>query len=186
MLERIPFLRQVRDLVQSPTYQHLLGMAERAPHFNETINQFSDDVATRARELLVSGYAERRGLEATSLAREDTNALIDTFIGRLSKDPARQARFNAGDLRVVDEVMSREYERWGLAAPAAAPPAEPVVQPATQSAAIAARAAGARNLPRSAGNALPPPAGAPVVNSDDEDAVHGAAWRALQGTRATQ
>jgi len=177
LIKRIPTLGPLLAALNDPVKaQALQALLTAAPQHQQTVAAFYEQYADATVDKLKGIYATDYGVDATALNREDENLLSDQFQMWVTQPQNAKAlqRYEAGDLRVVDEFGQFFRSRF--------------VQPARRAGqqAVAQRGQVVAGLPRGGGSQIPTPSQtAPRVQTPaSERDVFGEAWGELQRSRA--
>lgn len=173
-----------RLLAHVPAWQRLAPILERADTILSLAQQIPEQRAAEAQhwqevgrqwlgQLVETAAKQFVGPQATAqqLDPERRRVLTDAFTNYVSADPRRVARYEAGDTKLIDDFLGW-FKGWVVGTP----------DPATrrQHASAQHRGEQIRRLPTAGSPGAPVGSPPPSVNLQDEDAVHGAAWRAFQ------
>lgn len=145
----------------------LLGAADAVPRWNRAETEHYDRYAETSMNTVYDKLAVlmigdgKTGKDLDDLAR---GGLLNTFSQWVMRDPARAARFEAFDPKVIDEFVAA-YKTSMI---------DPVRR--DRNAALLTRAQNPPALPQGGPASAPSPAAPNTLNLNDEDAVHAAAW----------
>ncbi|HEY3499441.1 MAG TPA: hypothetical protein VGK73_32350 [Polyangiaceae bacterium] len=178
LIKRVPALGQLMQIMSDPAKaQAFQALLDAAPGHQQTVQTFYEEYAETTASKLKGFYADTYGVDPKLVTREHEDMLTDQFTLWIEKPQNAKAlkRYEAGDIRVVDEFASFFKQRF--------------VEPARRQGQVALerRAAPIADLPRGGGSSIPTPQqSAPVQTPAGERDVFGEAWGDLQRARTAR